>query len=97
MNATLAVLREEIETSYAAIHVDPLVNVAQAVVRRNQKCLDAYGNHFLPIIVIAEVKRDLYSSFVIGIYWVLQFQFSFFLSWNVYIYFLAPSVFFSEN
>jgi hypothetical protein len=40
-------------------HVDTLVNVAQAVVRRNQKCLDAD---------IAEVKRDLYSSFVIGIY-----------------------------
>jgi len=26
--------------------VDSLVNVAQAVVRRNQKCLDANGNHF---------------------------------------------------
>jgi len=44
--ATLAVLREEIETACAAIHVDSLVNVAQAVVRRNQKCLDANGNHF---------------------------------------------------
>jgi hypothetical protein len=44
--ATLAVLREEIETTFAAIHVDSLVNVAQAVVRRNQKCLDANGNHF---------------------------------------------------
>jgi hypothetical protein len=43
-------------------HVDTLVNVAQAVVHRNQKCLDADG------LVIAEVKRDLYSSFVIGIY-----------------------------
>jgi hypothetical protein len=32
---TLAVLREEIETACAAIHVDTLVNVAQ--VRRNQK------------------------------------------------------------
>jgi hypothetical protein len=27
-------------------HVGTLVNVAQAVVRRNQKCLDADGNHF---------------------------------------------------
>jgi hypothetical protein len=27
-------------------HVDTLVNVAQAAVRRNQKCLDADGNHF---------------------------------------------------
>jgi len=44
--ATLAVLREEIEMACAAIHVDSLVNVAQAVVRRNQKCLDANGNHF---------------------------------------------------
>jgi len=44
--ATLAVLREEIETARAAIHVDSLVNVAQAVVRHNQKCLDANGNHF---------------------------------------------------
>ena len=44
--ATLAVLREEIETTCAAIHVDTLVNVAQAVVRRNQKSLDADGNHF---------------------------------------------------
>jgi hypothetical protein len=26
--------------------VDTLVNVAQALVRRNQKCLDADGNHF---------------------------------------------------
>ena len=34
--ATLAVLREEIETACAAIHVDSLVNVAQAVVRRTQ-------------------------------------------------------------
>jgi hypothetical protein len=33
--ATLAVLREEIETACAAIHVDTLVNVDQAVVRRN--------------------------------------------------------------
>jgi hypothetical protein len=30
----------------AAIHVDTLVNVAKAVFRRNQKCLDADGNHF---------------------------------------------------
>ena len=44
--ATVAVLREETETACAAIHVDSLVNVAQAVVRRNQKCLDANGNHF---------------------------------------------------
>ena len=44
--ATLSVLREEIEMACAAIHVDSLVNVAQAVVRRNQKCLDANGNHF---------------------------------------------------
>jgi hypothetical protein len=44
--ATLAVLREEIETACAAIHVDTLVSVAQAAVRRNQKCLDADGNHF---------------------------------------------------
>jgi len=43
--ATLAVLWEEIETACAAIHVDT-DNVAQAVVRRNQKCLDADGNHF---------------------------------------------------
>ena len=43
--ATVAVLREEIETACPAIHVDSLVNVAQAVVRRNQKCLDANGNH----------------------------------------------------
>ena len=34
--ATLAVLREEFETTCAAIHVDSLVNVAQAVVRRTQ-------------------------------------------------------------
>jgi hypothetical protein len=26
-------------------HVDTLVNVAQAAVRRNQKCLHAEGNH----------------------------------------------------
>ena len=44
--ATLAVLREEIETACAAIHVDSLINVAQAVARRNRKCLDADGNHF---------------------------------------------------
>jgi len=43
--ATLAVLREEIEMACAVIHVDTLVNVAQAVVRHNQKCLDADGNH----------------------------------------------------
>jgi hypothetical protein len=43
---TLAVLREEIETVCAAINMDTLVNVDQAVVRRNQKCLDADGNHF---------------------------------------------------
>jgi len=46
MNATLAVFREEIETACAAIHVDTSVNVAQAAVRRNQKCLDAAGNHY---------------------------------------------------
>jgi hypothetical protein len=33
-------------TTCAAIHVDTLVNFAQAAVRRNQKCLDADGNHF---------------------------------------------------
>jgi len=44
--ATLAVLREEIEMARAVIHVDTLVNVAQVVVRCNQKCLDADGNHF---------------------------------------------------
>jgi len=44
--ATLAVLEEEIETAFTAIHVDTLISVAQAVVRRNQKCLDADGNHF---------------------------------------------------
>jgi hypothetical protein len=44
--ATLAVLWEEIETVCAAIHVDTLVNVAQVVVCRNQKCLDTGGNHF---------------------------------------------------
>ena len=38
--------REEIETASAAIHVDTLVNVAQAIVWRNQKCLDTDGNHF---------------------------------------------------
>ena len=43
--ATLAVLQEEIETTCTAIKVDTLINVAQAVVRRNQKCLDADGNH----------------------------------------------------
>ena len=43
---TLAVFREKTETACAAIHVDTLVNVAQEVVRRNQKCLDADGNHF---------------------------------------------------
>jgi len=37
---------QEIETAWAAIHVDTLVNVAAAVVRRNQKCLDGDGNHF---------------------------------------------------
>ena len=42
--ATLAVFREEIVT--AAIHVDTLVSVAEAVVRRNQKFIDADGNHF---------------------------------------------------
>ena len=44
--AALAVLREEIETACAVIHVDTLINVAQAVVHLTQKCLDAYGNHF---------------------------------------------------
>ena len=44
--ATRAVLREEIETACAAIHVDTVVNVAQTVVCLNQKCLDADGNHF---------------------------------------------------
>jgi hypothetical protein len=43
--ATLAVLWEEIETECAAIQMDTLINIAQAV-RRNQKCLDADGNHF---------------------------------------------------
>jgi hypothetical protein len=43
--ATLAVFWEEIETACAAIHVDNMVIVAQAAVRRNQKCLDADGNH----------------------------------------------------
>jgi len=44
--ATLAVLWEETETACAAIHMDTLINVAQAVVRCNQKCLDTDGNHF---------------------------------------------------
>jgi len=44
--ATLVVLREEIEMACTVIHVGTLVNVAQAVVCRNQKCLDADGNHF---------------------------------------------------
>ena len=44
--ATLVVLWEEIEMACAVIHVDTLVNVALAVVRRNQKCLDTDGNHF---------------------------------------------------
>jgi hypothetical protein len=48
--ATLAVLREEIETACTAIHVDTLVSAAQAVVRRNQKCLDADCNHFEHIL-----------------------------------------------
>jgi hypothetical protein len=39
-----------------------LVNVAQAAVRRNQMVTT------LSTFVIAEVKRDMYSSFVIGIY-----------------------------
>jgi hypothetical protein len=43
-------------------HVDTLVNVVLAVVRRNQKCLDADGYHF------EHVKRDLYSPLAIGIY-----------------------------
>jgi len=43
---TLEVLWEEIEMACAAIHMDTLINVAQAGVRRNQKCQDAYGNHF---------------------------------------------------
>jgi len=30
--------------------VDSLVNVAKAIVRRNQKCLDANGNHFEPLL-----------------------------------------------
>jgi len=38
--------RQEIEMARAVIHVDTLVNNAQAVVRCNQKCLDADGNHF---------------------------------------------------
>jgi len=40
------VIREQTETACAAIHVDTLVTVAQAAVRRNQKCLDDDGNHF---------------------------------------------------
>ncbi|KDR10798.1 hypothetical protein L798_14924 [Zootermopsis nevadensis] len=44
--ATAAALREEIEMSCAAIPADTLANVARAVVRRNQKCLDTNGDHF---------------------------------------------------
>jgi hypothetical protein len=33
-------------TAWPAIHVDTLADVAQAAVRRNQKRLDADGNHF---------------------------------------------------
>jgi hypothetical protein len=44
--ATLGVLREEIAPVGAPTHVDTLVSVAQAVVRCNQKCLNADGNHF---------------------------------------------------
>jgi hypothetical protein len=44
--ATSAVLREQTETARATIHADTVVNVAQAVVRHNQKYLDADGNHF---------------------------------------------------
>jgi len=44
--ATLAVLQEEIETACPAIYLDTFVNVAEAVVRRNQKCLDADDKHF---------------------------------------------------
>jgi hypothetical protein len=44
--ATLVVIQEETETACAAIHMDTSANVAQAVVCRNQKCLDADGIHF---------------------------------------------------
>ncbi|XP_053434088.1 uncharacterized protein LOC128576103 [Nycticebus coucang] len=44
--ATLVELREEIERVCAAIEADTLVSVAQAVLLRNQKCLDVGGNHF---------------------------------------------------
>jgi len=37
------------------------------------KCLDADGNHFWAPLLIAETKRDSYSSFAIGINWVLKF------------------------
>jgi hypothetical protein len=39
-------MNEEIEMACTAIHVDTLVNVAQAVAYCNQKCLQADGNHF---------------------------------------------------
>lgn len=44
--ATLAALREEIETACAAIAEDTFANVARTVVQRTQKCVDAHGVHF---------------------------------------------------
>lgn len=43
--ATLVAVQERTETACAVTQVGTLVNVAQAVVRPNQKCLDADGNH----------------------------------------------------
>jgi hypothetical protein len=43
---TLKTLREEIETSRAAIPVDTLATVASALVRQIQVCLQANGGHF---------------------------------------------------
>ena len=71
----------------AAIHVDTSINVAQAVVRRNQKCLDSDGNHF-------ELQKSnvtcihLCYQYILSITILIQF-FRFLKC--VYI-FLAPSV-----
>jgi hypothetical protein len=46
MNASVTMRQAGQSKKMAAMHMDTLVNVAQAVVRRNQKCLDADGNHF---------------------------------------------------
>jgi len=92
--ATLAVLREEIETACAAIYMDTLVNVAQAVVHRNQKCLDTDGNHF-------EHLLQLQKSNVTCIHLLLSVQIEYYNFNTVFpflkmcILFLVPSVYIS--